>query len=117
MKKVYESIRKARTAKDFSQEYMAEMLGISQRQYSRLENGESEMTLSYLDKISKTLDIKLDDLFSDVIQENNNQNGGLANAANIIINETSEKLIGQYEQRLKDKDSEIEYLRKLLDKK
>lgn len=116
MKNVYETIRKARTAKGFSQEYMAENLGISQRQYSRLENGESEITLSYLDKISKQLDIKLSELFTEVMQENHGQKGGFANAANIIINEASEKLIEQYKARIKDKDEEIQHLKKLLDK-
>jgi transcriptional regulator with XRE-family HTH domain len=108
-------IRNARTQKGYSQEYMADGLGISQKQYSRLENGESGITLDYLEKICEKLEIDPQNLFThEVKQENQNQSGGLANSAYLIVNEFSEKLIEQYEKRLKDKDNEICFLRSLL---
>ena len=115
MKNIPSKIRNARNNKGFSQEYMAEVLGISQRQYGRIENGESHMNLQYLEKISKELDIKLEDFFTNEIsQENHKQSGGLANSAHIIVNEFSEKLIEQYEKRLIEKDEQIDLLKEQL---
>jgi transcriptional regulator with XRE-family HTH domain len=111
MKNITSKIRNARNSKGFSQEYMAETLGISQRQYGRLENGESQMNLQYLEKISNELDIRLEDLFTnEITQENHNQSGGLANSGHIIVNEFSEKLIEQYERRLIEKNDQISLL-------
>jgi transcriptional regulator with XRE-family HTH domain len=112
MKPIHSKLRAVRTTKGYSQEYMADTLGISQRQYSRLENGQSEITLKYLDKICKELEIEPKELFANEIkQENSNQSGGNANAAYVIINEMSEKLIEQYELRLKEKDETIALLK------
>ena len=112
---LHSKLRNARTQKGYTQEYMAESLGISQKQYSRLENGDSGMTIDYLESICKKLEINPQDLFAcEVKQENQNQTGGFANAAYLIVNEFSEKLIEQYEKRLKDKDDEISFLRSLL---
>ena len=117
MTKIQHKLRNVRNQKGFTQEYMAESLGISQKQYSRLENGSSEMTLNYLQKICDKLEIKPQDLFDcDIKQENNNQSGGLANSAYLIVNEFSEKLIEQYELRLKDKDEQIALLKSMLEK-
>ena len=117
---IHSKLRNARTQKGYFQEYMADSLGISQRQYSRLENGESEITLGYLEKICEKLEINPQDLFAcEVKQENQNQNqsGGFANSAYLIVNEFSEKIIEQYEKRLKDKGGEIYFLRSLLEEK
>jgi len=112
---VHSKLRNVRTQKGYTQEYMADSLGISQKQYSRLENGESGITLDYLEKICKKLEINPQDLFAcDVKQENHNQSGGFANSAYLIVNEFSEKLIVQYEKRIRDKDDEIVFLRSLL---
>ena len=112
---IHVKLRNARTQKGYTQEYMADSLGISQKQYSRLENGESGITLDYLEKMCEKLEINPQDLFTcEIKQENQNQSGGFANSAYLIINEFSEKLIEQYEKRLKDKDAEIVFLRSLL---
>jgi len=112
---IHSKLRNARTQKGYSQEYMVDSLGISQKQYSRLENGESGIRLDYLEKICEKLEINPQDLFAgEVKQENQNQSGGFANSAYLIVNEFSEKLIEQYEKRLKDKDDEISFLRSLL---
>ena len=42
------NIRKIRELKGFSQDYMAQQLSISQRQYSRIEKNETEIALSKL---------------------------------------------------------------------
>ncbi|MEN8125714.1 MAG: helix-turn-helix transcriptional regulator, partial [Bacteroidota bacterium] len=58
-KMILKKIRIARLEKDYSQEYMADYLGVSQSAYSNLEKGKTKMNLKCLKKISKILDIDL----------------------------------------------------------
>lgn len=46
-----ENLRKARKARKWSQEKIAEMLDISIRQYQRIESGEADGTISTWDKL------------------------------------------------------------------
>lgn len=52
-------IRIARLEKGFSQENMADLLGISQCAYSNLENGKTKLGLKCLKKISEFLEINV----------------------------------------------------------
>jgi transcriptional regulator with XRE-family HTH domain len=83
-------IRSLRKSKSYTQDYMASQMGMSQKQYSRLENGETPLHLDHLDKISEVLDVGIDYFISSgVQQENHQQVGGVANAADIIINQVN----------------------------
>ncbi|ANF51046.1 DNA-binding protein [Chryseobacterium glaciei] len=111
-----EKLKKARINKNFTQEYLAEVLSVSQKTYSNFENDKSKPDFSQVEEISKLLEVSvLDFLSSDGMSFNyENTHGG--NNGFIYQNQLPEKLIEQYEQRLKDKDTEIAYLRKLIDK-
>lgn len=50
-------IRDARRRKDFSQKYMANLLDISQSQYSKLENGEANFDVSKLGALLDELEL------------------------------------------------------------
>ena len=50
-------IREARRRKDFSQDYMANLLDISQSQYSKLENGEANFDVSKLGALLDALEL------------------------------------------------------------
>ena len=52
MPELIEKIRFLRKINDFSQEFMAFELGISQPAYSKLERGETKLTISRLQKIA-----------------------------------------------------------------
>ncbi|TAF99166.1 MAG: XRE family transcriptional regulator [Cytophagia bacterium] len=54
-KKIANRIRKIRELAEFTQEYVANKLEISQQQYSLLEKGESKITEERLDKIASIL--------------------------------------------------------------
>lgn len=56
---IADQIRRLRTAKSFSQDYMADRLGITQQAYSKIENHISEATLSRLQQIAQILDVPL----------------------------------------------------------
>lgn len=112
-----EKLKKARINKNFTQEYLAEVLNVSQKTYSNFENDKSKPAFSQVEDIAKVLEVSvLDFLSGDSITVNQNNND-VAIAQNYATINASEKLIEQYEQRLKDKDAEITFLKQLLDKK
>lgn len=109
-------IKAYRKQKGWSQEYVAEILHLSQSAYARIESGESQSWSSHIEKLCEIFEIKPSDLFSETVinQENNEQKGGIA--INLgIINQLSEKLIEQYELRLKEKDEMIIELKKSIE--
>lgn len=55
-------IRKIRTQKGYSQEYMAYELNISQKTYSNIENNKSPLTIEMVEKIAILLDVSFIDL-------------------------------------------------------
>lgn len=57
MKIKEEKIRQTRIQKGFSQEYVAEMLGISQAQYNRLENGKNHFDIEKLGQLFDILEL------------------------------------------------------------
>lgn len=63
-RKCLETLRKVRREKNFSQEYMAEKLDITQKAYSDIENGKTIIKNDILLKLAKILDLNPDDLCS-----------------------------------------------------
>jgi transcriptional regulator with XRE-family HTH domain len=112
-----EKLKKARINKNFTQEYLAEVLNISQKTYSNFENDKSKPDFHQVENIANALETSVLDFLSGesiTVNQNNNEIAVAQNYAPITV---SEKLIEQYEQRLKDKDAEIAFLKQLLDKK
>ncbi|WP_262149143.1 helix-turn-helix domain-containing protein [Chryseobacterium foetidum] len=58
MKICGQAIRKIRREKDYTQEYMAFEMGISQKAYSDIENSKVKMNIEMLTKISEILNIR-----------------------------------------------------------
>lgn len=56
---IAEKIRRLRTEKSFSQDYMAEKLGITQQAYSKIENHLSDASITRLIQISEILEVPL----------------------------------------------------------
>ncbi|SFD01186.1 DNA-binding transcriptional regulator, XRE-family HTH domain [Flexibacter flexilis DSM 6793] len=57
MQKVGERIRKLRELRNYTQEYIADKLEISQQQYSNIEKGLFDISLKKLYKISEVLEV------------------------------------------------------------
>lgn len=55
--KLGKNIRKVRELRDFDQHYLASQLGISQSQYSKIEKGIKEISLSLLERIATVLQV------------------------------------------------------------
>jgi len=63
-KEVVSNIRKIREYRNYTQEYLAAKLKISQNAYSKIELGYSSITLSRLINIANILEVELVDLIS-----------------------------------------------------
>jgi transcriptional regulator with XRE-family HTH domain len=57
-------IKKVRELRNFTQEYVAQKLGITQESYSRIEANRAALTLQRLDKISEVLEVSVFELMS-----------------------------------------------------
>lgn len=97
-KKIGYKIKRKREEKNFSQEAMAEMLDISQKSYSNIENGKnSSINTDRLLKISEILEIDILDFFKDLENisynkiTNSQQNGFVFN--NVVNSEEINAII------------------------
>lgn len=55
-------IKALRNAKNFTQEQVADQIGVSRQKYARIENGTNNITLDILSKIAKALDVSVGDI-------------------------------------------------------
>lgn len=78
-KKIAEHIREIRKLKEYSQEYMAAQLDISQQAYQKIESGKTKISLNCALQIAKLLKIDFEQLANPdkgkatIIPSNNNQ--------------------------------------------
>ena len=109
-KTVGTKLKKLRKQKGWSQELVADKLHLSQSSYARMESGESQSWASHLNAICNIYEISPEDLLKcdSMIVGNIGTNNGVGYAE--VVNQLSEKLIEQYETRLKEKDERIKEL-------
>ena len=116
-----EKIRKVRTIKGYSQEYVSEKLKISQPAYSDIEKNKTKITLETLKELAKIFEVEVNDLmsfdenqvFNNTFNENSN---GFFNVQK-VINENFDKEREAYLEQIKFLKEEIIYLRSKLDSK
>ena len=106
--KIHEKIRDIRESKKISQAALAHELGLEQSQYSRREKGEIQFIPDEIVKLSKLLETTISNLFNEetIVFNNNDQKGGSFGQYVTM----PEKLIEQYELRIKEKDAFIKLL-------
>jgi transcriptional regulator with XRE-family HTH domain len=113
--KVISNIKTIRESKNFTAEYLATQLGISQSTYSRKENGETDFTLPELVKVSEALEVplvKIIDLdLARIISQTNSEFHD--QSAGIIENMYSAE---GYKVAIETQEKEIAYLRAQVDK-
>ncbi|WP_370897710.1 helix-turn-helix domain-containing protein [Chryseobacterium gossypii] len=96
-------IKNIRELKNFTQEYMAEKLDISQAAYSKLEKGDIKVSSEKLSQIAKILDVKPEDITSFDSQKyfNSFNNVKGSNNGSIIIGADETELIKKlYEDKI-----------------
>jgi transcriptional regulator with XRE-family HTH domain len=118
--KIGKKVRRIRELKGFTQDYLAGQLGMSQRAYSKLERDETKMSWDKIIAISKTLEVKPEDLVSfneEMVFNINSQNGGQSGKIENLIIQIPEMVVNQYESRIKELQEEVKFLRELINKK
>jgi len=110
--KTGENIRKIRDLKGFSQEYLANKLGVSQTAIHNMEGNETKITIERLQKIADILEVTPEQIveFSDAKVFNANFTDSSSNTGNVyaFINENFKKERQLYERLLAEKDRIIE---------
>jgi len=113
IKKIGETIKKAREEKKYTQQYLAQQLGMTQKAYCKIENSQTNLTIAHLDKIAEVLETPIHELIgADGAVYNNYNNTYNGNGDGIVINKTpSEKMNDLYERMIKTQSEEIAYLK------
>ena len=111
---ISDNIRMLREKLNYSQEYVASKLNMTQQAYSAIEKHPEKTSLINLRQIARVLNVNIttlileDDYF---VQQNfNQQHCNIASQQHITANEIYERLIAKLE-------NEVDYLRKCLDEK
>lgn len=115
------TMRILRESKGFSQEYVGSVLGIEQNTYSKLENGQIQLTLDRINKLAKLYDVSAELLISNELPIVNYNNGkfskGVVNNENNgsqYFKELYEKILSLKDQFLEEKENQILILRQEL---
>jgi transcriptional regulator with XRE-family HTH domain len=117
-KSVADNIRILRDSLGYSQEYMANTLGITQQAYSQIEKDPEKATLKRLREISSILQVELVILLGEddhYVLQNFNQSGGQAATQMTVIPSNNE--ISAYTRLADELKEEIVFLRKLVEMK
>ena len=104
---VGDNLRIMRNKKKFSQQDIADYLGIERRTYMSWESGETDVKSSYIPKLAEFLQVKIKDLFQDkkgniVINQQNSDNKD-SSVNGVIILLTDKESVEQLVEILKKK--------------
>jgi transcriptional regulator with XRE-family HTH domain len=105
-------IRTFRVMRGFSQEDMANRLGIGQNTYSKIEGNKQKITHELLEKISKELGVTIADLTSQepiIINNHASNHGAQGNIENFYAEQKE-----LYEKLIASKDAEINNLKEIV---
>ena len=107
-------IKSLRIQKKLEPINMAELLGVSINTYRKFERNEISPNINMLDKMAKIHDISIVELLKKDGVTINNENKDTKTENDLLINQLSEKLIQQYDNRLKEKDEIIKELKETI---
>lgn len=108
-------IKQIRELKNFTQEYVAQQLGLSTRAYSKIETGETQLTINRLNEISAILEVQPMEVlgFDDKKVFNFYNSNDINNVKNMNM---PEKLIQQYEETIQALKEQIAVMKLLMEK-
>jgi transcriptional regulator with XRE-family HTH domain len=107
-------LKQLRELKNYTQEYVATQLGLTTRAYSKIESGETQLTINRLNEIATILGV--DPIEALGFDHQNIFNNYGTQEGNIAVSQVlmPEKLIEQYEKRIEQLESEVLFLRALV---
>lgn len=121
MLEIGNNIRRIREIKNYTQEAVADMVGMSVTAYGDIERGKSDVNFARLGQIAEALDVKPEEIVtfaSNVFNNTVNDNGYAVNNGN--VNNVPENMMLMervvFDKMMKDKDEEIAFLREQLRK-
>ena len=107
-------IKRLREERNYSQSYLAQKLGITQKAYSKIETNQTRLSVDDLLKIADILETSIDKLMG-IETGNTYNNYNTHNGDGIVINRAiSDKIIELYDKLLAAKDEEIVRLKGLV---
>ena len=111
------NIRKKREERGYSQDYMADSLGVTVKTYARIENGHGRVRVKILDDLSRILQSNPFELIHFKNHEYNSLNvNGSGSEAEDLKNQQN-AIIKLHKERTKHLEAEVIYLHHLLEKK
>jgi transcriptional regulator with XRE-family HTH domain len=108
--KVITNIKTIRETKNYSEEYMADKMGISQSTYNRKENGEGDFTLTELIKMADVLEVSVSKIIDMDLAKVINQYHIQDQSSGYVENQTVMSDAG-YKAALAQYEKEVEYLK------
>ncbi|HXF90862.1 MAG TPA: helix-turn-helix transcriptional regulator [Candidatus Nitrosotenuis sp.] len=101
-------IRRLREIKNYSQDYIAGRLGLSIRAYSKIENGESKLSIDRFVEIADVLEVKPEDIlnFDEKAMIDSLSTGVLGQNKKMARDEKT-----TYEKYIKHLEEEVSFLR------
>jgi len=106
--KIGNKLKRIRENKKISQQEVAHYLNISQKTYSNMEANKSIPSLVQLSKLGEFLEFDMLELLKEQgVTFNQSNNEFKDNSGSYIVNNLPEKLIEQYESRIKEKEDII----------
>lgn len=112
IKEVEKKIRNIRELKNLTQDYVAQQLGLTTRAYSKIETGETQLTINRLNEISNVLGVSPQEIlgFDKNLIFNNNPTNSRVNNYNAYNNTEIDQVKELYERLLAEKDKRIQLL-------
>jgi transcriptional regulator with XRE-family HTH domain len=117
------NIRRIREIKNYTQEAMADKIGLSVTAYGDIERGKTDVNFTRLSQIAEALEVKPEEIvtFGSVTYNNTINDGkNTVHNQNTVNNNIPENMMllerAVFEKMMKDKDEEIAFLREQLRK-
>jgi transcriptional regulator with XRE-family HTH domain len=103
--------------KELSQEWVADQLELSPRQYQRIESGQHDLSLQRLEEICQVLEVKPPELLGMDGKYVINNGSSRGSGQGYPNNDRTEQLLMQYQEQIKQLKEEVAFLRKRLERK
>lgn len=105
---VSDRLKKYRLERNYSQDYLAKKLGITQKAYSKIENNETKLNVEVLQMVSEILDLPIESFFKNAKQPILNDFSSRTGGDNVVYkNNSIDKIEDLYSQILRSKDEVI----------
>lgn len=109
--KIIRNIKSIRELKNYTQEYMADKLGMTQAGYSKIEKGINKLSIEKLDEIATVLEVTVENIINFekewYFKNNRNETPVIKNVENVSLCNLLREKIELLEKLLNKTDSEL----------